>query len=143
MKFTFVEAHYLDVLARRLISCSAEMNDTSQRIFVTLWKKRGFKLVLTNHRLLQMLHSDWLLSGCLFRDRPRFAKKQRKTIWLLQKTRVLLRLKNFLDINNSGHRVYTKTIRQLGLVVYDRIFNSDFVLVYYSLIDNSASLSNC
>jgi hypothetical protein len=45
----------------------------------------------TMHRLLQMLHSDWLLSRCLFRDRPRFAKKQRKTIiWLLQKTRIFL-----------------------------------------------------
>jgi hypothetical protein len=68
--------------------------------------------------ILQMLHSDWLLSRCLFCDRPRFAKKQRKTIWLLQETRVLLRfLKNILDINNSGHRVYTKTITQLGLLV--------------------------
>ena len=36
--------------------------------------------------------------------------KQRKTIWLLQKTRVLPRfLKNFFDINNSRRRVYTKT----------------------------------
>ena len=63
---------------------------------------------------------------------------------ILQKTRVLPRfLKNFLDINNSGHGVYTKTIRQLDLVVYERIVNSDFVLVDYSFIDNSAWLSNC
>ena len=36
-------------------------------------------------------------------------------------------LKNFLDINNSGHSAYTKTIRQLDLVVYERIVHSDFV----------------
>ncbi len=39
--------------------------------------------------------------------------------------------------------VYTKTIRQLGLVVYEQIVDSGFTLVDYLLIDNSASLSNC
>ena len=39
--------------------------------------------------------------------------------------------------------VYTKTIRQLGLVVYEQIVDLGFTLVDYLLIDNSASLSNC
>ncbi len=39
--------------------------------------------------------------------------------------------------------VYTKTIRQLGLVFYEQIVDSGFTLVDYLLIDNSASLSNC
>ena len=39
--------------------------------------------------------------------------------------------------------VYTKTIRQLGLVVYEQIVDSGFTLVDYLLIDNSAELSNC
>ena len=39
--------------------------------------------------------------------------------------------------------VYTKTIRQLGLVVYEQIVDSGFTLVDYLLIDNSASFSNC
>ena len=39
--------------------------------------------------------------------------------------------------------VYTKTIRQLGHVVYEQIVDSGFTLVDYLLIDNSASLSNC
>ncbi len=39
--------------------------------------------------------------------------------------------------------VYTKTIRQLGLVVYEQIVDSGFTLVDYLLIDNSVSLSNC
>jgi hypothetical protein len=37
-------------------------------------------------------------------------------------------LKNFLDINNSGHGVYTKTIRQLGLVVYERIVSKLLIM---------------
>ena len=39
--------------------------------------------------------------------------------------------------------VYTKTIRQLGLVVSEQIVDSGFTLVDYLFIDNSASLSNC
>ncbi len=39
--------------------------------------------------------------------------------------------------------VYTKTIRQLGLVVYEQIVDSGFTLVDYLLIDNEAELSNC
>ena len=39
--------------------------------------------------------------------------------------------------------VYTKTIRQLGLFVYEQIVDTGFTLVDYLLIDNSASLSNC
>ena len=39
--------------------------------------------------------------------------------------------------------VYTKTIRQLGLVVYEQIVHSGFTLVDYLLIDNEAELSNC
>ncbi len=38
---------------------------------------------------------------------------------------------------------YTKTIRQLGLVVYEQIVDSGFTLVDYLLIDNEAELSNC
>ena len=39
--------------------------------------------------------------------------------------------------------VYTKTIRQLGLVVSEQIVNSGCALVDYQLIDNLSSLSNC
>ena len=38
--------------------------------------------------------------------------------------------------------MYTKTIRQLALVVYERIVNLGFAFVDCSLIDNSDSLSN-
>jgi hypothetical protein len=44
-------------------------------------------------------------------------KAKENNIWLLQKTRVLLRfLSNFLDLNNSGHRVYTKQLDNSALL---------------------------
>ena len=49
----------------------------------------------------------------------------------------------FFVINILKDRVYTKAIRQLGLVASERIVNSGFAFVDYSLIDNSTSLSNC
>ena len=86
-------------------------------------------------------------------------------LYRLQKTVVLIKLQK---VNKSGKRimqdsqcfysikffqfplqfvfwvgVYTKTIRQLGLVVSEQIVNSGCALVDYQLIDNSSSLSNC
>ena len=40
-------------------------------------------------------------------------------------------------------RVYAQTIRQLSLVVCERIVNSGFAFVDYSLTDNLTPLSNC
>ena len=52
-------------------------------------------------------------------------------------------LQNKTQVETVNFRGYTKTIRQLGLVVYERIVNSGFAFVDYSLKDNSTSLSNC
>ena len=49
----------------------------------------------------------------------------------------------FLEINTCRYKMYTKTVRQLALVVYERIVNLGFAFVDYLLIDNSDSLSNC
>ena len=49
----------------------------------------------------------------------------------------------FLEINISRYNMYIKTIRQLTLVVYERVVKSGFAFVDYLLIDNLDSLSNC
>ena len=96
-----------------------------------------FALVYTRHCLLQILHSDWLLDR---RDGERLGKM--KTNLKKYGSKLTFR-RGFRGIFREFDRVYTKTIRELALVVYERIVNSGFAFVDYSLIDNSDSLSNC
>ncbi len=96
---------------------------------------------LKNNRFQKKL----IVQNTIYESPPQLSISRQKPLSLVSEFFDLIFILNFVYASQFVFyvMVYTKTIRQLGLVVYEQIVDSGFTLVDYLLIDNEAELSNC